>query len=175
MINIFAVFSNFFSAGFRISINNGIEREDIWIATYGTLKKGYNNYRLYLTESTFVGSGLTEDKYPLIIKDMPYLIEELGAGFQVEVDVYKVSKQVLRKLDELEMHPTWYRRKQIPILINGIKRTCWIYFSMTESIGNNTVYQTYKQLAGNHDLDGSFPRLESTPVFQSGELASDKG
>ena len=25
--------------------------EDIWLATYGTLKKGYNNYNLYLTGS----------------------------------------------------------------------------------------------------------------------------
>jgi hypothetical protein len=35
--------------------------EEIWIATYGTLKKGYNNYKVYLTNSTFIGSGTTQE------------------------------------------------------------------------------------------------------------------
>ncbi len=119
--------------------------EDIWLATYGTLKKGYNNYNLYLTNSKFMGSGTTQEMYPLIIKDLPYLIEDIGTGFQVEVDVFKINRTVLERIDELEIHPTWYRRKQIPILLYGNTVTCWIYFSMTESIGSYILHKSYKQ------------------------------
>jgi gamma-glutamylcyclotransferase (GGCT)/AIG2-like uncharacterized protein YtfP len=122
--------------------------EEIWIATYGTLKKGYNNYKLYLTDSTFIGSGTTQDKYPLIIKDMPYLIEEVGVGHQVEVDVFTISQQVLKRLDVFEDHPNWYKRKEIPINLNGKTYSCWLYFSRTESIGDDTLHNTYIQELG---------------------------
>jgi gamma-glutamylcyclotransferase (GGCT)/AIG2-like uncharacterized protein YtfP len=122
--------------------------EEIWIATYGTLKKGYNNYKLYLTNSTFIGSGITQDKYPLIIKDMPYLIEEVGVGHQVEVDVFTISQQVLDCLDIFEEHPLWYKRKEIPIDLNGKTYSCWLYFSRTESIGDDTFHRTYIQEEG---------------------------
>lgn len=119
--------------------------QDIWLAAYGTLKKGYNNYNLHLTNSKYIGSGTTQEMYPLIIRDMPCLIEEIGIGHQVEVDVFKISKLVLEKIDEFEVHPTWYRRKQVPILLNGNTVTCWIYFSMTASRGSDTLHKTYKQ------------------------------
>jgi coenzyme F420 hydrogenase subunit beta len=76
--------------------------ENIWLATYGTLKKGYNNYNLHLTNSKYMGGGTTQEMYPLIIKDLPYLIEDIGNGFQIEVDVFKISKPVLERIDELE-------------------------------------------------------------------------
>jgi gamma-glutamylcyclotransferase (GGCT)/AIG2-like uncharacterized protein YtfP len=123
--------------------------EEIWIATYGTLKKGYNNYKLHLTNSTFIGSGVTQDKYPLIIKDMPYLIEEVGVGHQVEVDVFTINQQVFDRLDEFEDHPNWYKRKEIPIDLNGKIYSCWLYFSRTESIGDDTFHRTYIQEPGN--------------------------
>jgi gamma-glutamylcyclotransferase (GGCT)/AIG2-like uncharacterized protein YtfP len=123
--------------------------EEIWIATYGTLKKGYNNYKLHLTNSTFIGSGVTQDKYPLIIKDMPYLIEEVGVGHQVEVDVFTINQQVFDRLDEFEDHPNWYKRKEIPIDLNGKIFSCWLYFSRTESICDDTFHRTYIQEPGN--------------------------
>ncbi len=141
--------------------------EDIWLATYGTLKKGYNNYNLHLTNSKFMGSGTTQEMYPLIIKDLPYLIEDIGNGFQVDVDVFKISKPVLEKIDEFEVHPTWYRRKQIPILLNGNTVTCWIYFSMTESIGSDTLHKTYKQEIHCNYLGESFLSLQAKTNHES--------
>ena len=141
--------------------------EDIWLATYGTLKKGYNNYHLHLTNSKYMGSGTTKEMYPLIIKDLPYLIEDIGNGFQVEVDVFKISKPVLEKIDEFEVHPTWYKRKQIPILLNGNTVTCWIYFSMTESIGNDTLQKTYKQESHSVYLGESFLSLQTKANLES--------
>jgi gamma-glutamylcyclotransferase (GGCT)/AIG2-like uncharacterized protein YtfP len=126
----------------------GAMEEEIWIATYGTLKKGYNNYKLHLTNSTFIGRGTTQDKYPLIIKDLPYLIDEVGVGYHVEVDVFTISKQVLDCLDVFEEHPLWYKRKEKPIDLNGKTYSCWLYFSRTESIGDDTFYRTYIQEEG---------------------------
>ena len=141
--------------------------EDIWLATYGTLKKGYNNYHLHLTNSKYMGSGTTKEMYPLIIKDLPYLIEDIGNGFQVEVDVFKISKPVLEKIDEFEVHPTWYRRKQIPILLNGNTVTWWIYFSMTESIGSDILHKTYKQEIHSNYLGESFLSLQAKTNHES--------
>ena len=149
--------------------------QEIWLATYGTLKKGYNNYELHLTNSKYIGSGTTQEMYPLLIKDMPYLIEDIGNGHQVEVDVFKISKTVLEKIDELEVHPTWYKRKQIPILLNGNTVTCWIYFSMTESIDNDSLHKTYKQVSGSINLGESFLSLQAKINHESFPEPTIKG
>lgn len=119
--------------------------EDNLIAVYGTLKKGYSNYYSYLTNSKYIGRGKTKDKYPLIIKGLPYLIENKGKGFNVEVDVFKVSDTVLASLDILESHPTWYRRKQVPVMVNGKQMFCWIYFNIREKANGMVFHETYKQ------------------------------
>jgi gamma-glutamylaminecyclotransferase len=119
--------------------------EDNLVAVYGTLKKGYTNYNWYLTSSKFVGSGETKEKYPLVIKGLPYLIEKDGYGHNVEVDVFKVSGQVLSGLDRLESHPTWYKRKQVPIMVKGKVLMCWVYFNIRERADNEVWHKTYKQ------------------------------
>ena len=98
---------------------------------------------------------------------MPYLIEDIGNGFQIEVDVFKISKPVLEKIDELEIHPTWYRRKQIPILLNVNTIICWIYFSMTETIGSDTLHKTYKQESHSAYLGESFLSLQAKANIES--------
>jgi gamma-glutamylaminecyclotransferase len=120
--------------------------EDNLVAVYGTLKKGYSNYHSYLTKSKHIGKGETKDKYPLVIKGLPYLIEDKGKGHNVEVDVFKVSSTVLQQLDRLESHPNWYRRKQVEIkLKNGKMLVCWIYFNILESSNGNQHHKTYTQ------------------------------
>lgn len=119
--------------------------EDNLIAVYGTLKKGYSNYNRYLTSSKYLGGGKTQDKYPLIIKGLPYMIESIGQGHNVEVDVFKVSDSVLSSLDKLEGHPTWYQRKQIPVVMNGKTLICWLYFNICEQVGSQPLHSTYTQ------------------------------
>ena len=121
--------------------------EDNLVAVYGTLKKGYNNYNRYLTSSKHVGKGKTLNKYPLIIRGLPYLIDESGKGYNVEVDVFKVSGTVLANLDRLEGHPTWYRRKQVPIVVKGKSLTCWIYFNIKETSAGEMFHTSYIQEA----------------------------
>jgi gamma-glutamylaminecyclotransferase len=119
--------------------------EDNLVAVYGTLKKGYGNYYSYLTSSKYIGGGTTKEKYPLIVKGLPYLIEEGGKGYNVEVDVFKVSDTVLKKLDMLEGHPNWYRRKQIDIVVGGKTLVCWIYFNIREKSAGNVFHKTYEK------------------------------
>lgn len=120
--------------------------EDNLVAVYGTLKKGYSNYNRFLTSSKHLGAGNTENKYPMIISGLPYLIEMKGIGYNVEVDVFKVSDSVLASLDALEGHPNWYRRKQIPIKMkDGRVLTCWIYFNIAEKYRGQEVHDTYTQ------------------------------
>ena len=119
--------------------------EDTLIAVYGTLKKGYSNYNHYLTSSKYLGKGETKDKYPLIVKGLPYLIENKGQGFNVDVDVFKVSGSVLRDLDALEGHPNWYRRKEIEIKMKDKTLMCWIYFNIRETGKGDLYHKTFVQ------------------------------
>jgi gamma-glutamylcyclotransferase (GGCT)/AIG2-like uncharacterized protein YtfP len=134
-----------------------IQKDGVWyskdnvlegnlVAVYGTLKKGYNNYNNYLTSSKHIGSGNTKEKYPLIIKGLPYLIEKQGVGHNVEVDVFKVSDSVLKNLDRLEGHPNWYMRKQVLIKINRKEMLCWIYFNIKESEQGEVFHDKYTQV-----------------------------
>lgn len=114
------------------------------VAVYGTLKRGGGNYYRYLQDSTFIGSGRTADKYPLLIKGLPYMLEEKGVGHNVKVDVFRVSDTVLKKLDALEGHPNWYVRKQIPIKMKGNLTTCWLYFNpMVDRFSNDPMHKEY--------------------------------
>lgn len=118
--------------------------QNTYVAVYGTLKRGQGNYARFLYDSTFVGSGKTMDKYPLIIKGLPYLIDNIGKGYNVNVDVFKVDDSTLYNLDKLEGHPNFYRRKQIPISVNGMNLICWVYFNMTNKVSpTDILYPSY--------------------------------
>ena len=116
------------------------------VAVYGTLKKGYSNYHHYLRSSKYVGGGVTQDKYPLLIEGLPYMVNKKGVGHNVEVDVFKVSNTKLADLDTLEGHPRWYKREIIPIkLKSGKVIDCWLYFN-DKHIGKHTqMHKTYTQ------------------------------
>tara|TARA_R100000541_G_scaffold18500_1_gene28293 strand:- start:853 stop:1782 length:930 start_codon:yes stop_codon:yes gene_type:complete len=115
------------------------------IAVYGTLKKDYSNYHNYLTTSKFIGSGVTKDRYPLLIQGLPYMVEQKGVGYNVQVDVFKVSDDALARLDVLEGHPKWYVRKQVPIHVKGRVINCWVYFNPKTITKDTQMHKTYVQ------------------------------
>ena len=52
----------------------------------------------------------------------------LLSDFQnVEGEVYSVSEKLLKNLDELERHPTFYTRQEIPVQLNGRTQVMWCY------------------------------------------------
>jgi len=122
--------------------------QQIPIAVYGTLKKGYSNYfSLLHNDSRMIGAGKTKDKYPLIISGLPYMVDQKGLGHNVEVDVFKVSPSVLAEVDSLERHPEWYKRKQIPIKMDKSGKTvmAWLYFNPQQINANTELHKSYKQ------------------------------
>ena len=106
------------------------------IAVYGTLKKDYSNYHHYLSQSKYVGPGLTLEKYPLIIEGLPFLLNKPGEGHYVNVDLFLVDNDTLRMIDMLEGHPSWYFREKIEVdTQDGTVLTASIYFNETEDTG----------------------------------------
>jgi gamma-glutamylaminecyclotransferase len=134
------------------------------VAVYGTLKKGYSNYWNYLSgKSRHLGKGKTTDKYPLVVKGLPYLINEKGKGYNVEVDVFKVSDSVLSALDRLEGHPIWYKREQINVTLKGKKVLCWTYFNIKETADGKEFQKSFVQRPFKSFTSSSF-RLD-TPIL----------
>nr|XP_022295685.1 putative gamma-glutamylcyclotransferase CG2811 [Crassostrea virginica] len=104
---------------------------------YGTLKKDQPNHArmaagLQSEDCVFEGIGETQTRYPLIVDplfNIPFL---LGApnhpkALNVEGEVYSVSEKMLKNLDELERHPTFYTRQEIPVQLNGRTQVTWCY------------------------------------------------
>lgn len=150
--------------------------QDHLIAVYGTLKKGHGNYYSYLTSSKYVASGTTKDKYPLIIKGLPYMIEERGHGYNVEVDIFKVNDDTLANLDRLEGHPVWYRRKKIDIVTaKGKTLSCWLYFNLKQSSQGEVLHETYplptyrKETCPRYDLFDDEPEQDDSDFILENE------
>tara|TARA_R110000823_G_scaffold302442_1_gene423654 strand:- start:1117 stop:2196 length:1080 start_codon:yes stop_codon:yes gene_type:complete len=139
--------------------------QDNLVAVYGTLKKGYSNYYSYLDKATHIGTGFTKDKYPLIVNGLPYLINKKGVGHNVDVDVFKVSDVQMDKLDALEGHPQWYRRVQIPIVVNDKTISCWVYFNPKEISSNTQLHKSFEQP---HSYDNYRSYLDE-PSFDASE------
>lgn len=127
--------------GIWYSKDNVLERHAI--AVYGTLKKGNSNYWNYLSSARYVGKGETEDRYPLVVDGLPFLVDKKGVGHNVEVDVFRVSDSKLKELDRLEGHPTWYERKQVPIKVKGKTICCWVYFNPSKNTDGVQLHKSY--------------------------------
>lgn len=160
--------------GVWYSKNNVLENNVV--AVYGTLKRGHGNHKAYLEDSKYIGKGVTKDKYPLIISGLPYLIEKKGKGHHVEVEVYKVDDDTLRRLDALEGHPNWYERKQITIrMSNGAEATAWIYFNKFEGTAGEVFHKSYKQqVAYRYYKPSAYrPTYEPQPIVELSDMFDD--
>lgn len=120
--------------------------KDNVIAVYGTLKKGFGNYFNYLTSAKHIGRGKTTDKYPLIVRGLPYMINEKGVGHNVVVDVFAVSDMELKAIDRLEQHPNWYRRERVSITMDksGKQKEAWLYFNLRETHIGHELHESYE-------------------------------
>jgi gamma-glutamylcyclotransferase (GGCT)/AIG2-like uncharacterized protein YtfP len=95
------------------------------VAVYGTLKRGQSNHGL-LSDSQFVSLGETLPNYSLL--EMGGYPGAIYGQQKLVVEVFSVSPEVLARLDQLEGHPSYYERKEIPITLpSGEIIKAWMY------------------------------------------------
>jgi gamma-glutamylcyclotransferase (GGCT)/AIG2-like uncharacterized protein YtfP len=105
----------------------------IKVFCYGTLKRGHGNNR-FLKESEFVGEAIsTESNYFMVGRAIPFLYEG-GCQF-VSGEVWSVSEEVLKRLDQLEGHPRMYRREMRTFIVDGETITAWVYLMWRDKRG----------------------------------------
>lgn len=119
--------------------------QNLRVGVYGTLKTGYGNHRL-LENADFVGTGKTQSPYPLEVDGLPYLHDLEGEGENVTLEIYDVNSETLARLDQLEGHPTFYKRRVIPVSMNDWSTTyAWVYFIQDRPLADYAMtYKTYK-------------------------------
>jgi len=126
-----------------------VRRKRNLLFVYGTLKRGFGNHDL-LYRARFIGNAVTKHKYALYESGIPFVypFEEVS---QIKGEVYEVDRETLECIDALEGHPFWYRRQQVPVILeSGREVTAWIYF-YPERVGTLNVTGEYT---------GGFPEEE---------------
>ena len=100
------------------------------IFVYGTLKRGsFNNY--LLEDSEFIGDVTTKYPYLLIHDSLPFLIKDSHHVHSkiIKGELYEVTDDIFKKLDELEGHPTFYKRQCIWVINKNRMIYAWCYFA----------------------------------------------
>jgi len=99
---------------------------------YGTLKRGFGNHHfLDSLALRYSGVAKTEKCYPLVVHQLPFLIDREGAGHRVVGEVYELENGFdWQALDEFEGVPELYSRRKITIITDQATKTvpAWTYF-----------------------------------------------
>jgi gamma-glutamylcyclotransferase (GGCT)/AIG2-like uncharacterized protein YtfP len=105
-----------------------MQERNIKVFVYGTLRKGQGNNYL-LKEADFIGEAKTKDKYAMYASGIPYVVEDKPVS-RITGEIFSVNQEELMRLDRLEGHPQWYRRRVIPVTTeDGAIHHSWIYFN----------------------------------------------
>ncbi|HQM27674.1 MAG TPA: gamma-glutamylcyclotransferase [Syntrophorhabdus sp.] len=105
------------------------------VFVYGTLRKGMGNHRL-LEGSGFLGMGETVAQYGMYVLPgrIPYVKRRSGMKAVIVGEVYEVDEDTLRRIDRLEGHPDFYRRRLVPVMLNTEEKIrAWLYFLADEA------------------------------------------
>ena len=97
------------------------------VFVYGSLKRGCSNH-LFLERATFFGEAWTVERYELLVDEYPLVYEGNAVG-PIRGEVYGVDQPLLTRIDLLEQHPDFYRRRKVPVrLDDGRILEAWLYF-----------------------------------------------
>ena|SRR5581483_7546351 len=95
--------------------------EQIIVFVYGTLKRGFNNHRRFLSEGKFLGTAETEPLYRLYdCGPYPCMVADEKNGVSVRGELFEINDKILQGLDYLEGVPHLYQR--FPLKIKGESR-----------------------------------------------------
>lgn len=101
--------------------------------TYGTLQRGQHNHG-FLKGAKYLGKGSTGPGFRLVMKGLPYLLEDPdGEGCYGEI--YEITNLQLKRIDFLEGHPDWYERKKISVFVDGDAVEAWAYIMASDRMG----------------------------------------
>ena len=104
------------------------------VFVYGSLKKGFGNHRC-LEGATFVGPGILDNAKMLNLGAFPGIIPSPTG--KIFGEVYKITPEILARLDRLEGHPNFYCR-QVASIFADFEETIpqfesWVYFLSKDS------------------------------------------
>lgn len=114
------------------------------VFVYGTLKRGeHNNGILLGCGADFLTTAKTKKPRKLVVKGLPYLNSpQVEGGVQVIGEIWEVPDTMMWRLDQLEGHPTWYRREEDKFVDEaGNEWTAWVYYIIKEIEGE--AHETY--------------------------------
>ncbi len=111
--------------------------DNILVAAYGTLRKGYGNSRLVDRGNNHVGTGITVEDYRMTSSGIPFVSKNNPVS-KIVVDIWKIDSNQLAQVDGLEGHPNWYRRELIDVNVNNSIMKAWLYFN-EQSRGNTLI------------------------------------
>lgn len=107
--------------------------DKIFVASYGTLRRGYANSRLIDKKDNWIGEGKTEEKYQLRASGIPYVNKTPDT--QIVIDLWEVDPETLKRVDRLEGYDpanhnnSWYKRELIPVIVDNKRYDAWLYFN----------------------------------------------
>jgi len=84
------------------------------VFVYGTLKRGFPNHHL-ICEGKFLGIDFIYGKL-LDLGSFPAVVEGKRA---IEGEIFEVDENLIKRLDYLEGHPSFYQRKQTQTINSG--------------------------------------------------------
>ena len=109
------------------------------VAVYCGLRKECGG--CFFTDKEYIGEGRTSRRYRMVVTSIPYLLKGMNQGRLVVVEVYHITKEKLKKLDDMYGHPKWFQRQKIEIKLQKDYRSfskknvfAWVYFSHNEKL-----------------------------------------
>lgn len=124
-------------------MSSDLEKSDLFFV-YGTLKEGRGN-NVVLGDSEFLGVAETEGKFLMVSSGIPFVFPADKAGEEnkdflkpISGHLFKVTDPlVLRGLDHLEGHPSFYTRTLVKLA--GGERA-WMYLILNDTVNGYLQY-----------------------------------
>jgi len=114
------------------------------VFVYGTLQQGsYNNPVMtghQQKDARLVGPATTLQKFFMADGGFPRVSTQVTGSFpvseratsyfgQIRGELWELNDSAFKACDRLESHPTFYRRAEVPVTLNGTRKrhVAWIY------------------------------------------------
>ena len=156
------------------------------VFVYGSLIQGMGNHWLLKGSidkkfANLIGKAVTKNKFKMITfheKCFPYVLFDSipiknAESTEIIGEIYEVDDSTLKKLDNLESHPNWYKREMIQTSIGN----AWMYIMQDkETINNFDKYlcvnngDWFDFKCGIDILEDELPDFENINTMKNSEL-----